>query len=282
MIKVYVASAFCKGNIGGNKAGVVLNAGDLSTENKKYISKTLGYAETAFITNSNKADFRIEYFTPLEEVPLCGHATVASFGVLRHLNMLNKNKNKYKIETKSGILEINLKKDEVFMEQNIPTFYEELKCEEVKNCFNMDCINTDYPIKIVSTGLRDILIPIIDEKLLNRIKPNYNYIKELSRKYNVIGTHLYTFNKKKIVCRNFAPLYDVDEESATGTSNCALAGLLFCKLNIKKKNYIFEQGYSLNSPSIIKVKIFFKDKDNIDKIFVGGKSRFVEMKNIII
>lgn len=280
MIKVYVASAFCKDNTGGNKAGVVLYENSLNDTDKKKIAKELGYAETAFITESAKADFKIEYFTPAEEVPLCGHATIASFGILKYLNKLSK-KN-YKIETKSGILEISLEDDEIFMEQNIPVFYEELQYEELKNCFDLDCININYPISIVSTGLKDILVPIKDETVLNRLNPNFEEITRISKKYDVVGTHLYTFTNDRIICRNFAPLYDVDEESATGTSNCALASLLFMKLNMKRNLYIFEQGYSLNLPSIIKVKIYSSDNNKIDKVVVGGQSQFVEVKNITL
>lgn len=280
MIEVFVASAFCKDNNGGNKAGVVLYRNDLTEAEKKKIAKELGYAETAFINYSDKADFKIEYFTPAEEVPLCGHATIASFGVLKYLNKLSKNN--YKIETKSGVLEISIENDEIFMEQNIPTFYEEINYEEIKDCFNIDCINKDYPIQIVSTGLKDILVPIKDEVLLNKLIPNYEKITAISKKYNVVGTHLYTFDNDRIICRNFAPLYDVDEESATGTSNCALAGLLFMKLGLKKHQYTFEQGHSLNSPSLIKVKIISSDNKKIDKIVVGGKSSFIEKRNILL
>ncbi len=280
MIEVYVASAFCKDNNGGNKAGVVLYKNDLTETDKKKIAKKLGYAETAFINNSDKADFKIEYFTPAEEVPLCGHATIASFGVLKYLNKLSKKI--YTIETKSGILEINLEDDEIFMEQNIPVFYETIDYKEIRKCFDLDCVNIEYPISIVSTGLKDILVPIKNEDILNRLNPNFDEITKISKRYDVVGTHLYTFNNNRIICRNFAPLYDVDEESATGTSNCALAGLLFMKLNMKNKQYIFEQGYSLKSPSIIKVKIYSSDNKKIDKIVVGGKSRFVEVKNIVL
>lgn len=280
MIEVYVASAFCRDNNGGNKAGVVLYKNDLTETDKKKIAKELGYAETAFINNSDKADFKIEYFTPAEEVPLCGHATIASFGVLKYLNKLSK-KN-YTIETKSGILEISLEDDEIFMEQNIPVFYETIDYEEIRKCFDLDCVDKKNPISIVSTGLKDILVPIKNEDILNGLTPNFDEITKISKKYDVVGTHLYTFNNDRIICRNFAPLYDVDEESATGTSNCALAGLLFMKVDMKNKQYVFEQGYSLNSPSIIKVKIYSSDNKKIDKIVVGGKSIFIEVKNIIL
>ncbi len=278
MIKIYVASAFCKDKKGGNKAGVVFDDNVLSDDIKKNIAKQLGYAETAFISKSNKADYCIRYFTPAEEVPLCEHATVASFGVLNYLKKLDKEE--YTIETKSGILSILVKNGEIMMEQNIPTFYEEIPLEEIKECFDIDCINKNIPIQIVSTGLKDILVPIKSINLLEKLKPNFDSIKRISKKYNVVGTHLYTLDNDRIVCRNFAPLYEVDEESATGTSNCALAGFLYKKLDIKKNEYIIEQGYSLNLPSIIKVNIITDQNDNIVKIYVGGKSEFLFVKEL--
>lgn len=278
MIKVYVASAFCKDGNGGNKAGVVLYEDKLTHADKKNIAKILGYAETAYVSNSDVADFKLEYFTPIEEVPLCGHATIATFGILKYLNKLNKSN--CTIETKSGILGIKLDNDKIFMEQNIPIFYDELSIEEVVPSFDIDCVDTTKNIQIVSTGLKDILIPIKNEILLNVLKPDFEYIKDISKKYDVVGMHLYTFNEDRIICRNFAPLYDVDEESATGTSNCALAGLLFKKLNIKKHIYTFEQGYSLNSLSSIIVRIESSNNEDIEKIYVGGNSIFVEIVEI--
>lgn len=278
MTKIYVASAFCKDKKGGNRAGVVFDDNVLSDDDKKNIAKQLGYAETAFISESDKADYCIRYFTPAEEVPLCGHATIASFGVLNYLKMLDKEK--YRIETQSAVLDILVKNGEIMMEQNIPTFYEEIPLEEIKECFDIDCINQDIPIQIVSTGLKDILVPIKSIDLLEKLNPNFEIIKRVSEKYNVVGTHLYTLNDEGIVCRNFAPLYEVDEESATGTSNCALAGFLYKRLDIKKNQYIIEQGYSLDLPSVIKVNVITDKSDNIIKIYVGGKSEFLFIKEL--
>jgi len=62
--------------------------------------------------------------------------------------------------------------------------------------------------------------------------------------------------------------YGIDEESATGTASCALASYLF-KNGCEKNTYIFEQGYSLNSPSRIVVNLE-NNVDVITKIMVGG------------
>ena len=71
------------------------------------IAKELGYAETAFISASEMADYKLEYFTPKEEVDLCGHATIGAFTILMHLNKLFKDR--YTIETNSGVLTITIK-----------------------------------------------------------------------------------------------------------------------------------------------------------------------------
>ena len=90
--------------------------------------------------------------------------------------------------------------------------------------------------------------------------------------------HLYTFNDDRIICRNFAPLYDINEEAATGTSNGALACYLHEQHNLQKEVYVFEQGYSLQSPSEILVKLATNSKNEIEKVYVGGKGYYCETK----
>lgn len=275
MIKVYVASAFSKDEKGGNKAGVLINDYNLTVKQKMKIAEILGYSETAFISKSDKADFKLEYFTPVEEVPLCGHATIATFVVLNNLRKLSKSS--YKIETKSGILNIKIDKELILMQQNLPKYYEIIDKNELEKCIDINMINREYPIQIVSTGLKDILVPIDNGESLRKMKPNFEEMKKISKEKDVIGMHMFTLNNDEeltAICRNFAPLYGINEESATGTSNCALACYLF-KCGIKKNKYVFEQGYELNNPSQI---IVFLEEDNnqVSNVLVGGKGYIVE------
>ncbi|AXY10812.1 PhzF family phenazine biosynthesis protein [Bacillus thuringiensis LM1212] len=276
-ISVYIASAFSKDHKGGNKAGVVFTENStLTTTQKMAIAKQLGYAETAFISESEIADYKFEYFTPKEEVDLCGHATIGSFVILMHLNKLFRNR--YTIETNNGVLTITIKDDIIFMEQNKPIFYDVVSPNEFIDCFDMKAIDDKYPIQIVSTGLKDILIPIKSETQLHTLQPNFEKIKEISKYYNVVGMHLYTFHDNRIICRNFAPLYDINEEAATGTSNGALACYLYEQHNLQKEVYVFEQGYSLHSPSEILVTLAPNSNNKVEKVYVGGKGYYCETK----
>jgi len=280
MVHVYVVSAFSKENKGGNKAGVVLNRAELSVSQKMGIAKELGYSETAFVTDSEVADYKIEYFTPTDEVPLCGHATIATFALLYYLQMLMKEE--YLIETKAGILRMKVSDDGmIFMEQNKPEYLEFLKSEQFDRCLETQWISKDQPIQVVTTGLKDIILPVDSVEHLAGLNPDLAEMTELSRELEVVGVHAFAFTDDveiTAICRNFAPLFGIDEESATGTANCALASYLY-RHGEKKSQYIFEQGYNLGQISRIVVNVV-AENDEIQEIFVGGYGYLVCEKEI--
>lgn len=269
-MEIYRASAFSKDGAGGNKAGVVLDQAPLTPAQKQEIAKEVGYSETVFFSESRAADYRLEYFTPADEVPLCGHATVAAFVVLNTLDQLPKRD--CTIETGAGILQIHVQEDGmVLMEQNRPTYAEILEPSELSGCFDEGAFADGLPIRIVSTGLRDILLPIRSEEALAGLKPDFEAMKRLSAEKNVVGVHAFTLAESggiDAVCRNFAPLYGIDEESATGTSSGALACYLF-RHGERKSRYVFEQGRELGAASRITAQLE-TDGEEIKAVFVGG------------
>jgi PhzF family phenazine biosynthesis protein len=275
-IKVYTLDSFAKKIGGGNPAGVVLEANDLSEDVMKKIAKKVGFSETAFVQKSAKADFKLRFFTPNEEVNLCGHATIAAFFLLINKGMIQRGK--YTLETKAGILSIQVKDNRtVFMTQVLSRFYEKINKKEILECLNIseDQLLSDLPIQIVTTGLRDILVPLKNLNILLSIKPNLNMISSLSKKYKVIGLHVFSLEtkfKSTAHCRNFAPLYGIPEESATGTSSGALSCYLFKYGKITKdqaSHLVFEQGYSMNKPSEILANLKIEDNE-IKEVQVGG------------
>lgn len=282
MVDVYVTSAFSKNNKGGNKAGIVLNRPDLSSDQKMEIARKLGYSETAFVSHSYMADYKLQFFTPTEEVPLCGHATIATFSTLKLLGMLGKQQ--LTIETKAGILNIQIKDDGlIFMEQNCPAYFDILNPDIFAYCIKKDFIDLNFPIQIVSTGLNDIMLPVDSREHLEALSPHFEMMAELSKEKNVVGVHAFTVIQESgitAICRNFAPLYGINEESATGTSNCALACYLF-KYYQKKPQYIFEQGYNMGEISRIVVNITYHE-EVIDSVYVGGYGYLLAQKTLTV
>ncbi|HTR80671.1 MAG TPA: PhzF family phenazine biosynthesis isomerase, partial [Bacteroidota bacterium] len=80
-VAVKHVDAFTTTAFTGNPAAVVLEAEHLSEEQMQRIAREMNLPETAFVlpASSKQADLRIRWFTPTNEVDLCGHATIASF-----------------------------------------------------------------------------------------------------------------------------------------------------------------------------------------------------------
>ena len=177
---------------------------------------------------------------------------------------------------------IRIEKDGmIFMEQNHPTYFETLKPEIFAECFENRFIDTALPIQIVSTGLKDVMLPVISKDHLEKLNPQFINMANLCRKLDVVGIHAFALTNNAdttAICRNFAPLYGINEESATGTSNCALACYLF-KHYKQQSQYVFEQGFNLGSASRLIVNITQHDS-TIDTVSVGGYG-YLECKKML-
>lgn len=278
MRKVYRLRAFAKVKGGGNPAGVVIDAENLTEEQMQTIAKEVGYSETAFVFKSDKADFKVRFFTPTEEVDLCGHATIATFNLLRDIGILSNGE--YTQETRAGVLKIYVLENEVFMEQTLPIFSEMVKHDEILKAFSStkgNYLSTDLPVQVVSTGLREIFMPVKSLEVLNGLLPHNEKIIEVCKKYGALGIHAFTLETlehSNAHTRNFAPLVGIDEESATGTANGALACYLHKYINSDILIYKMEQGYAMEKPSEITVKLIVED--SILKVLVGGKAKIIE------
>lgn len=282
--EVFLLNSFTGVKTGGNGAGLVLNL-DYSEKEMIEIAKQVGLCETAFMEKINNNEYKIRYFTPAGEVDLCGHATIAAFSYLKNENLIKNGK--YKLNTKAGIIDI-IVNDIITMSQNLPVYDEIINKDEILKCFKnikkSDLIE-NMPIQVVSTGLRDIIVPIKNLQTLLNLEADFNEIKKLSKKYNTIGAHLFsleTLNNSTAHTRNFAPLYDIPEESATGTSNGALSCYLFKYFNSKNidfNNMIFEQGYSMKKPSEISAKLDIQNKQ-INGVYVGGNAILIGSLNV--
>jgi PhzF family phenazine biosynthesis protein len=277
-IKVFVLNAFAKTKTGGNPAGVVLDADTMSIPFKQKLAAKVGFSETAFVQRSDVADFKISFFTPTEEVALCGHATIAAFSLLNELGRIPAGC--FRQETKAGILGVEVQKDgTVFMEQTLPSFKKSVDRSEVAQSLGIrvDSLVPELAVQIVSTGLRDIMVPVATLHELFNLKPDFEKIAEISKKHRTVGFHVFTQEtkfKSAAHCRNFAPLYGIPEEAATGTSSGALACYLFKHGKIahgQTQRLVFEQGYCLRRPSEIIVRLDTEKKE-IRRVQVGGKA----------
>ncbi|MHC1722362.1 MAG: PhzF family phenazine biosynthesis protein [Aminipila sp.] len=285
-MKFSIVDAFTGQLFGGNPAGVVILPDGTDFPSDEIMVKTaaeLRYSETAFIKKLGDDKFNIRYFTPAAEVDLCGHATIGSFFTLLSEGIIQPGKT-YINETLAGELNIVVNDSSILMDMGDPEIFETIPSgepiEELYRIMGLDAKDQGkcdrYPEvellpKKVSTGLIDIMMPVRNEDELEKINPDFSALTELSKRYDVVGVHAFTLNSKdgKIHARNFAPLYDIDEEAATGTSNGALTYYLY-DYGIVKLDHINDiiQGEKMARPSQIATQIVLEG--GREKVKVGG------------
>lgn len=309
-MKFYIADAFTNEVFGGNPAGVVILPEGQDFPEAETMRKTaaeLRYSETAFIKVLGDNVFQVRYFTPADEVDLCGHATIASFHCLREAGLAKAGSTVLN-KTLAGDLNIVVSEDSILMDMATPEYigdvkeeaamrelyeimglsYEENIPELERQCSAAGGDGSGLKPEMISTGLPDIMMPVANRQQLEKISPDFAALTELSRKYEVVGVHAFTLDggqKRPIgedgksvsgstdcdmnvtaFCRNFAPLYDIDEEAATGTSNGALTYYLMrnevvvpthsCDMTTgtcgMAADCLFVQGEAMGRPSVIR------------------------------
>ena len=118
-IDVQIVNAMTDGQAGGNPAGVVIDADALTTNQKLDIARQVGLSETAFVSKSDVATIKLEFFTPTRQIAHCGHATIATFSLLRQLGRVADGA--LTKETIDGCRNIVVDGPSVLMEQRSPT-----------------------------------------------------------------------------------------------------------------------------------------------------------------
>lgn len=292
-MKLYIADAFTEELFGGNPAGVVIFQDDEDfppSETMRKIAAELRYSETAFIKQLSEKEFNIRYFTPADEVDLCGHATIASFFCLRDAGLV-KDGDSYINHTLAGSLNIEINSGFIMMDMASPEYIDTIEDEACLrelydimglpySSANVSETENGTPLlpMMISTGLPDIIMPVSSRAELEEISPDFSRLSELSERNNVVGVHAFTLETAgddiTAYCRNFAPLYDIDEEAATGTSNGALTYYLFKNGLISKgARCTFLQGETMKRPSkILSYLDNSADADADVAIRVGGSA----------
>lgn len=272
-MKVYVMDSFSDRIFGGNQAGVVLADKALEPAVMQQVAAELKHSETAFVWQTEEGN-RLRYFTPAGEVDLCGHATVAVFALLRRLGRIEDGT--HKALTRAGALEIDVSGETVWMDMAPPKtlgILPEESWEELYGAYGLTLEDrpADLPPEIVSTGLADIMMPVRDHETLLRAVQDERTVTELSRRFDVTGVHMFCLGEEAVYCSNFAPLYDIPEECATGTSNGALTYYLYERSLVEpERENLFLQGEHMERPSRILSRLTVQD--GAVRVRIGGQA----------
>lgn len=283
-MRLFIVDAFTEVPFGGNTAGVVLlepGAGFPDEEWMRLLAAELRYSETAFVRRDGAAEFTVRYFTPTGEIDLCGHATIASFGVLFREGFVPAG-TRCLNHTRAGDLEV-VAGEQVMMQmaspQRVGGFEDPVLLGELRSA--MGGLKSEqlgpWPAETFSTGLPDIILPLRDVATLQALQPDMPLLHALSDRLDVVGVHAFAIGPDDAYTahvRNFAPRYGIPEESATGTANAALTGYLYHHRVIGDgARCFFLQGEAMGRPSLIQTTLQLEN--GIPDIRVGGPCAIV-------
>ena len=273
-MRAFVVDAFTSVVFGGNQAGVVLLDGDTpfpEEELMQAIAGELKHSETAFVRWLGEDRLHIRYFTPTGEVELCGHATIASFSVLRELGFLSDGS--FTLVTAAGDQTVRMENGKVFLTIRPVRILRELteeECAEVLTAYGLGREHVWPGLKaaLVNSGLTDILLPVRDREALMSAVQNEQVVSDLSRRNNAVGVHMFCPGEGEVAarCSNFAPLWGIPEECATGTANAGLTAYLVNRNVLSAEGeHLIVQGEHMDRRSEIRTRSVGNDA-----VEVGG------------
>lgn len=220
IIDIYQVDAFTDEAFKGNPAAVCILDNTIEDRKMQLIASEMNLSEIAFILPKERNTFQLRWFTPKEEVPLCGHATLAASEVL--FNEIGIDNNEIIYETKSGILRANKDADGIILD---------FPRDEYKIYNNSD-INyllkamgiSDYKKIIYGKGTKKLVVHLENEKEVININPDFEVMKKFHlTNIKGVGVTAQTKGKYDFITRYFNPWAGVNEDSVTGSVHTLLA-----------------------------------------------------------
>jgi PhzF family phenazine biosynthesis protein len=238
----------------GNPAAVCVLDRAVDETWMQLIAREMNLSETAFVLKQEDG-FNLRWFTPTTEVPLCGHATLATAHVLWTEGHLAKDQAAC-FQTVSGLLTANLKDD--WIELNFPANFSE--ATEIPETL---ITALGVPLKTVVKNSLGYLIEVESAETVRHLQPNFSLLKTLPLANVIVTSIADSDSEYDFVSRFFAPGLGIDEDPVTGAAHCCLAPYWHDKLG---KNEFFAYQASLRG-GIVKVNY-----DGGDRVFLQGQA----------
>jgi len=244
----YHVDAFTDRLFGGNPAAIIPLTEWLPDPLLTAIAAENNLSETAFFLHRDpQQPIPLRWFTPTQEVPLCGHATLAAAFVI--LSLLYSERHQVRFDTLSGILEVSQEFSQeighpaaITLTMNLPRF-------ELCNAHLSPATLTDlqaalppHPRELLTTPSDTNYYVVYDHaETVRTYQPDQRSLRRLDPYHVVITAPGDPDSPSDFVCRYFAPCAGIPEDPVTGSIQCGLAPYWAQRL---QKNHLICQQLS--------------------------------------
>jgi PhzF family phenazine biosynthesis protein len=217
-LAISIIDAFTNQTFRGNPAATILVEQFPEDAQMQQIAAEMNLSETAFVKPLDQKNyFQLRWFTPKQEVPICGHATLAIAHYLRELDVID-TKSPFMFSTLSGDLTISFEEQLIVMDFPA-TFYR--TCSERSQQLLVEMLR-DNPYETLGQA-EDYLTVLLDsESAVQNFQPQYERIAELDGFGFIITAIADPHQPYDFVSRFFAPKAGIPEDPVTGSAHCSL------------------------------------------------------------
>ena len=251
-IQAFKVDSFTAEPFAGNPAGVCLLTEPRDERWMQAVAREMNLSETAFLLRED-AGFRLRWFTPVAEVALCGHATLASAHVLWEQAILAPD-DTARFFTKSG--ELRAARRAELIEMDFPAKPEQL-AEPPENLLRALGATPSY----LGRNQFDYIALLEDEAAVRAVAPDFALLRKVEVRGVIVtsraGTPGYDF-----VSRFFAPAVGVDEDPVTGSAHCCLGPFWAARLG--KTELVGHQVSARGGTVTVRTAG--------DRVFLGGRA----------
>ena len=286
-LDVIQVDAFTDTPFGGNPAAVVLDADHVSDETMYKIAREMNVRETVFVSKSRSADFRFRYMTPKSEIDFSGHPTIAAFHALVEAGYIDLllDVTMTRLETNTGVLDIEIMRNESTGHHEIqithkkPQFLNTYDPKDYTEALGLSLvdIHSPNPLQTVSTGTPHLMIPVSTQRSLDRIKPNWDRLKDLQADSDYVSLSVFTRDTREPTSdaqvRHFGPAVGVYEDPVSGSAAGSLGSYIIryglMETPFPVTSIVIEQGHYVDRPGKIFVEVR-GDQEGIEQVKVSG------------
>jgi PhzF family phenazine biosynthesis protein len=259
MTDVLRYAAFTTDPAGGNLAGVVLDATGLSDADLQRIAAEVGYSETAFVTPAGP-HHRVRYFSPLAEVPFCGHATIATAVALADRDGAGD----LVFETAAGTIPVRTEQGQHLVASlvSVPTRSRPMTDEELARTltalrWSATDLDPDWPPNVAFAGNDHPMLAVRTRARLADLDYDFDALQRLMREYAWTTLQLFwPQDEHTIHARDPFPVGGVVEDPATGAAAAAFGGYLLALGRVPAPRRITVlQGEDMGRPGELSVDV---------------------------
>ena len=268
--------AFTTEPLTGNACAVVTDARGLDDATMLAIARETNLSETSFVfAGDADADFSVRYWTPVSEIPMAGHPTIATTHALCEAGIVGRDRRAIRLRMPAGVIPVEIRAGtpvSYAMSQPPPAFlrtYPRAPLAAALGLAEAD-LAPGFEPQTVSTGTPQLMVALAGRAALDRCAPDRAALFSGERDWFSVHVFCRGDGDVALVARHFADFGRLVEDPFTGSATGGMAGYCARYGFVEASSYAVAQGMHVHRPGRAHVDVGGTPPRDIGRITVAG------------